>query len=71
MIIFARAMIEATKCSLRNDILDIYDRCKENKEITHYQLESIQHSAEIYFRLKGNAFVESLMKKVEKFEVID
>ena len=25
---------EATKCSLRNDILEIYDRCKEDKKIT-------------------------------------
>ncbi len=68
---FGKSMIEATKCSLRNDILTIYDRCKDDKKITHYQLESIQHSAEIYFKLKGNSFVKSLMKKVETFEVID
>lgn len=68
---FGKSMIEAIKCSLRNDILTIYDRCKDNKKITHYQLESIQHSAEIYFKLKGNSFVKSLMKKVETFEVID
>lgn len=68
---FGKSMIEATKCSLRNDILTIYDRCKDDKKITHYQLESIQHSAEIYFKLKGNSFVKSLMKKLETFEVID
>lgn len=71
MIIFAKAMIEATKCSLRNDILTIYDRCKDDKKITHYQLESIQHSADLYFKLRGNSFVKSLMKKVEYFEVVD
>lgn len=71
MFVFIKAIIEATQCSLRNDILSIYDRCKENKKITHYQLESIKHSAEIYFKLKGNSFVEALMKKVEKFEIID
>lgn len=69
--VFGKAMIEATKCSLRNDILTIYDRCKDDKKITHYQLESIQHSAEMYFKLHGNSFVKSLMKKVEEFEVID
>lgn len=37
-----KTRIEAEKCSLRNDILEIYDRCKEKKEITHYQLESIK-----------------------------
>lgn len=71
MIVFAKAMIEATKCSLRNDILTIYDRCKDDKKITHYQLESIQHSTDLYFKLRGNSFVKSLMKKVEYFEVVD
>ena len=37
-----KAMIEATKCSLRNDILEIYDRCKDSKKITKWQLESIR-----------------------------
>lgn len=30
---FIQSMIEATKCSLRNDILDIYDRCKDSKKL--------------------------------------
>ena len=68
---FAISMIEATKCSLRNDILTIYDRCKKDKTITHYQLESIKHSAEIYFKLRGNSFVKDIVKRVEKFELVD
>ncbi len=71
LLTFCTSMIEATKCSLRNDILTIYDRCKDKKTITHYELESVQHSAEIYFKLKGNSFVESLMKKIEDFEITD
>ena len=71
LISFAMSMIEATKCSLRNDILAVYDRCKDSKKITHYQLSSIQHSAEIYFKLKGNSFVKDVVKRVEKFELID
>ena len=68
---FVRSIHEGIKCSLRNDILDIYDRCKENKKITHYQLESIQHSYSLYEKLKGNSFVKDIIKRVEKFEVID
>ena len=62
---------EATKCSLRNDILEIYDRCKDTKKITHYQLEAIQHSAEIYFRLKGNSFVKDVVERVKQFDLVD
>lgn len=64
-------MIEATKCSLRNDILDIYDRCKDKKQITHYQLESIKYSSDLYFKLKGNSFVEDVVDRVKNFDLID
>ena len=68
---FQKAMIEATKCSLRNDILEIYDRCKEEKKITKWQLESIEYSYEQYKALKGNSFIESLYKRVQTFEIVD
>ena len=71
LIIFAKFMLAGIKCSLRNDILDIYDRCKEEKKITHYQLESIQYSFTIYKKLKGNSFVEDIVKRVQKFELVD
>lgn len=65
-------MIQATKCSLRNDILDIYDRAvAKGDKITHYELEALTHSAELYFKLKGNSFVQALMEKAKKFEIVD
>ena len=33
---FGKSMIEATKCSLRNDILDIYDRAVAKGKIKQY-----------------------------------
>lgn len=68
---FAKAMIEATKCSLRNDILEIYDRCKEYKKITMYQKQSIAYSYTQYKALKGNSFVDDIVKKISEFEIID
>ena len=68
---FAKAMVEATKCSLRNDILSVYDRCKDKKQISQWQLESIEKSYEQYKALKGNSFVDNLYKRVQTFEVID
>ena len=60
-----------TKCSLRNDILDIYDRCKDKKQITYYQLQSIKSSYEEYRKLKGNSFVQDIVERVDEFEIID
>ncbi len=71
LVAFVQSIHRGTKCSLRNDILDIYDRCKDKKQITLYQLQSIQSSFELYKKLKGNSFVEDIVKRVEKFEVID
>ena len=71
LFVFVKSIQNGTRCSLRNDILDIYDRCKDEKKITLYQLESIKFSYELYRKLKGNSFVEEIVKRVEKFEIID
>lgn len=69
--IFAKTMFDGIKCSLRNDILNIYDRCKDTKQITHYQLQSLEYSYKLYKKLKGNSFVEEIHNRVKTFEIID
>lgn len=71
IVIFANTIIKGIKCSLRNDILEIYDRCKEHKEISHYQLESIEYSYELYKKLKGNSFVKEIITRIKSFDIID
>lgn len=65
-----KANKEATKCSLRNDILQIYSECKNKKEISLYQFEAISLSYELYKKLKGNSFVEELYNEVKTFKRI-
>lgn len=65
------AQTRAIKCSLRNDILDIWDKCRIEKKITKYQLEAIELSYTEYKKLKGNSFVDNIHEKVKTFEVID
>lgn len=71
LIIFAFTMIQALKCLLRNDILAIYDRCKEKGEITYWQLDSLERSFKIYAFFKGNSFVEDLVKRARGFKIVD
>lgn len=68
---FIYITIQGVKCSLRNDILTIYDNCKDKKEITHYELEAVMLSADLYFKLKGNSFVQTVVEKIKTFEVIE
>lgn len=71
LFIFAKTMFEGIKCSLRNDILTIYDRCKDTKTITHYQLQSLEYSYKLYKKLKGNSFVDEIRSRIKTFEIID
>lgn len=68
---FATYMIDSVKCSLRNDILSIYDRCKQDKKITKYQLEAIEYSYTLYKSLKGNSFVDAIHEKIKNYDLID
>lgn len=61
---------EATKCSLRNDILGIYQECKDKKIITLYQLQAIELSYSLYKKLKGNSFVDEIVKEVRSYEKV-
>ena len=68
---FVKSIRKGIMCTLRNDILDIFDRCKDKKEITHYQLQSIKYSYDVYKKLKGNSFVEDIVEKVNNFNIVD
>ena len=68
---FILVTIEGVKCSLRNDILQMYMMCKDEKKITTYQYEAILKSAELYFKLRGNSFVREIVNKIKNWEVID
>lgn len=67
---FAKYIVEAVKCLLRNDILNIYDRCKDSKKITRYQLQSVHLSYAIYKKLKGNSFIDEIMSEIKEFEIV-
>ena len=69
LLLFAKYVIDAIKCLLRNDILNIYDKCKESKKITRYQLQSVHLSYSIYKKLKGNSFIDEIMGEIKDFEI--
>jgi hypothetical protein len=62
---------EAVKCSLRNDMLEIWDKCKDTKTITKYQLESFMTSRDLYYKKKGDGFIHTIDSKIQTFEVKD
>lgn len=59
---------EGTKCSLRNDILQIYNHYKDKKEIPLYDFEAISLSYELYKKYKGNSFVDSVWNETKTWK---
>ena len=67
-----KASKKATLCSLRNDILEIYDKCKPSKTISCFQMESYIDSRDLYFKLGGDGFIHKLDDIITKeFKVVD
>lgn len=71
LVVFAKVILKILKCSLRNDMLDIWDKCKDIKKITKYQLQSFLYSYDLYKKLKGNSFIDEIRDRIDKFDVID
>jgi hypothetical protein len=65
------AQTRAIKCSLRNDILEIWDKCRQDKKITRYQLQALELSYAEYKKLKGNSFVDDIHQRAQTFEIVD
>jgi len=71
LLAFVKSIHRGTKCSLRNDIVEIYEKCKPTKTITRYQLETVLLSFKEYEKLKGNSFVKKLVDEIKTFEIVD
>lgn len=65
------AQTRAIKCSLRNDILEIWDKARKENKITKYQLQALELSYTEYKKLKGNSFVDDIHERVKNFEIVD
>ena len=59
---------EGTKCSLRNDILQIYNQYREIKKIPLYDFEAISLSYGLYKKYKGNSFVDSIWQEIQTWK---
>ena len=59
---------EGTKCSLRNDILQIYNQYREIKRIPLYDFEAISLSYGLYKKYKGNSFVDSIWQEIQTWK---
>lgn len=65
-----RKIINGQRCQLRSDMLQIYYRNKESKEIHQYEKENFMLLYEAYKALKGNSFIDTIYAEVKKWETV-
>lgn len=63
-------IMNGTKCLLRSEMLRIYYRHCDSKEIRQYEYENFIYLYEAYKKLKGNSFIDKIYEEVKEFKVI-
>lgn len=63
-------LINGMKCLLRSEMLQIYYRNKDSKQIRQYELQNFVYLYNAYKALRGNSFIDKIYKSVMSWEVI-
>lgn len=63
-------IIEGQRCQLRQTMLSIYYKHKDEKKIRQYEAEHFDKCYQAYKALKGNSFIDEIYKKAHEWEVI-
>lgn len=61
---------DGARCQLRSDMLHIYYRNKDTKQIRQYELENFLLMYKSYKAMKGNSFIEEIHNEVTSWEII-
>ena len=61
---------DGQKCQLRSEMLRIYYRNREAREIRQYEYENFVFLYEAYKALKGNSFIDKIHEDVESWEIV-
>ena len=70
VVIWVSRIIEGQRCQLRADMLSIYYKCKDTKQIRQYEAEHFDKCYHAYKALKGNSFIDEIYKKAHQWDVI-
>lgn len=68
-IVWFRRIIEGQRCQLRQDMLDIYYKHKDEKKIRQYEAEHFDKCYHAYKALKGNSFIDEIYRTAHTWEV--
>lgn len=71
VIVWIKRIANGQKCQLRNEMLQIYYRNREQETIHQYEYESFVMLYEAYKALNGNSFIDKIYNDVKTWDVIN
>ncbi len=70
VIVSIKKIANGTKCQLRSEMLRIYYRNHEKKQIRQYEYQDFVALHEAYKALKGNSFIDEIYEKIKDWEIV-
>lgn len=64
------AMREGQRCLLRSEILRLYYRHHDSKQLREYEYRNLEQCYKAYKALKGNSFVDHIHEEMQEWEII-
>lgn len=61
---------EGQRCLLRAEIVRIYYRHNEDRQLKEYEFKNMDHCYDAYKALKGNSFVDKIHSEMKDWEII-
>ena len=68
-IISISKVFDGQRCLLRSEMLKIYYKHSETREIRQYEFENFYMLYEAYKKLKGNSFIDKVAKEIKGWTV--
>lgn len=64
-----KKIANGTKCQLRSEMLRIYYRNHDKKEIRQYEYQNFVELHAAYKALNGNSFIDEIYEKIKDWEI--
>ena len=61
---------EGQRCLLRAEIVRIYYRHNDDRQLREYEFKNMQQCYEAYKALKGNSFIDRIYQQMKEWEII-
>lgn len=64
------ALREGQRCLLRSEIVRIYYRHRDDRQLREYEYKNMDQCFQAYKRLNGNSFIEHIHDEMKEWEII-